>query len=124
MGRRKSKLSTLSIFRWFCRNVAIMLGIVPPSRRSRRVFTKRCNRRIVQSNKNIKRQKCFQSNEIDMYQDINSRTDVRFHEVDRQRGIPLVRYSISLNFERVGSVLFPNSYQYLIILIIIEHMVI
>jgi hypothetical protein len=58
MSRRKLKSSTLSIFRWFCKNIAIVLGIIPQTRRCRRTLTKRCNRRvnILLPNKNIKSQ--------------------------------------------------------------------
>ena len=52
MSRRKLKSSTLSIFHWFCKNIAIVLGLNPQTRRSRRIGTKRCSRRSM--NKSIK----------------------------------------------------------------------
>jgi len=81
MGRRKSKLSTLSIFRWFCKNVAIVFGIIPQSRRNRRILTKRCNRKanVTFSHKNIK----THIKEINM----NSKTNVY-----RLSGASEVRY--------------------------------
>jgi hypothetical protein len=63
MSRRKLKSSTLSNFRWFCKNIAIVLGIIPQIRRTRRTLT---NRRLT--NKNIK----SRLKQIDMYRDKNS----------------------------------------------------
>lgn len=97
MGRHKSKLSTLSIFRWFCNNVAIVLGIIPQSRRYRRILTKRLNRRVnvtrpSKSIKKYRRRKCSQINEIEMYQNMNSKANVEFNNICRVSGASEVRY--------------------------------
>jgi hypothetical protein len=97
MGRRKAKLSTLSIFRWFCNNMAIALGIIPQSRRSRRILTKRCNRRVnvTLSNRSIKkylREKSSPIKERNMYQDTNARTNTEFKNVGRLFEPSEVRY--------------------------------
>jgi hypothetical protein len=127
MGRRKSKLSTLSIIRWFYKNVAIVLGIIPQSQRRRRILTKRCNRKVNVKlpNKNL-REKCSQIKEINMYQNTNSRANDQFNHVCRLSGACEVRYGKLYSQNRVSKVkemrltfLFSYRYQYSIITIIV-----
>ncbi|CAF0875315.1 unnamed protein product [Adineta steineri] len=66
MNRRKSQLFSLSILRWFYNSIAILLGIVPQSKRTRRISSKRCNKTFKKSTKR-------KSSQIVMHTDMNTR---------------------------------------------------
>jgi len=83
INRRKSKLSTFSIFHWFYSSIAIILGIASQPRRNRRISTKRCHRRTNKSFKTHTKQKCSQVKEIDIHPDMNFTTNVDFNNICR-----------------------------------------